>query len=414
MWQTALLVGWRNLRRRRGRSILTGSMFLFGTMFVVVSIGVADGTYGDMIRLGTRTWMGDFQVLAEDYHERPSLFKTIDDPAALIASLEAEGGGVQAVTSRIESAALFSHETATVGGGLVGIDLNHEFAVTSLDHQLTAGAWWQPGLTYDTSDIAPVVLGSALAKRLKVTVGGKIAVITSAADGSTAADWFNVVGLLETGNDDLDAGLACTPIAMAGEFLELGTRVHRIVGRKRDGAADAVARTITEGDHSLYLMPWQQLMPELDSAVKADREGLNLFVFIILLVVLLGCSNTMMMAILERIREIGVLQAIGTTPGTIIAFTLAEVAWLALIGVALGTLAGAGLNEMIGSTGIPLGDESFSYGGIVLDKMTARNSWTLILTYPPTIAVAGVIAGLIPAVKATRLTPTEAIRGAAA
>ncbi|CAM2069337.1 ABC transporter permease [Sulfidibacter corallicola] len=414
MWYTALLVGWRNLRRRRGRSMLTGSMFFFGTMFVVVSLGVADGTYDDMIRLATRTWVGDFQVLAENYDKKPSLFKTIDDPDAAAEALRAEVAGIAALAPRIESAALLSRDNATVGGSLLGIDLHREFRVTSFEKQLSEGAWWKPGTSWDDTEIAPIVLGSGLAKRLDAGLGERLAVITAAADGSTAADWFEVVGILDSGNDELDRTIACTPIAIAGEFLELGTRVHRLVGRMaaRRSLAGGVNLPIQDG--ALSVMPWQELMPELDRAIAADREGLSLFVMIILLVVLLGCSNTMMMAILERIREIGVLQAIGTTPGHIIAFTLAEVSWLAVIGVLAGTLVGMGLNLLIGASGIPLGDESFTYGGMVLDHLSARNSLTSALIYPLAIAVSGILAGLVPAYKATRLSPVDAIRGASA
>ena len=155
---------------------------------------------------------------------------------------------------------------------------------------------------------------------------------------------------------------------------------------------------------------WAQLLPSLARSIDADRKSSRVFLAIVLAVVLLGVANTMLMAVFERTRELGVLAALGTTPRQLVALILAEAFWLSLFSVALGVLLGAGLNAWIGATGIPLGSYAVEFGGVMLDRMPATNTFESTITLPAWIVVAGIASAVLPALRAARMKPTEALR----
>ena len=134
MW-ISMAMGLRNLRRRLGRTISTITMLVVGTTLIVFSIGMNEGPYDDMIKMGTGMWNGHVQVLHQEYQESPSLFKQVKAPNALIASLE-KTPGVHAVTSRVEVAGLLSVGKRTAGVQMVGVDPVREPRVSTLPNTL--------------------------------------------------------------------------------------------------------------------------------------------------------------------------------------------------------------------------------------------------------------------------------------
>ncbi|MCA9558077.1 MAG: ABC transporter permease, partial [Myxococcales bacterium] len=127
-------------------------------------------------------------------------------------------------------------------------------------------------------------------------------------------------------------------------------------------------------------------------------------------VVLLGVANTMLMSVFERQHEFGVLMAVGTRPRQIVLVTLAEAFWLSLGAVAVGGALGHLGNALVGREGIPLGDAAMEYGGVVIDRMIAVNTAWGTLGVPAVVLVCGVLASAVPAWRASRLNPTEALR----
>ena len=154
-------------------------------------------------------------------------------------------------------------------------------------------------------------------------------------------------------------------------------------------------------------MPWQELLPDLDHSIKVDKAGQHIFLVIILLVVALGVTNTMMMAVFERTREFGLLAALGTTPSEITSTTLWEAAWVSLLGAVLGVALGALLNINVP---INMPGEGFDFAGMTLDRIQPINNFRGNVLYPLIIFVSGVLAGILPALRAARLAPAQALR----
>lgn len=409
MWSTAL-IAWRNLSRRKLRTLLTSSMILVGTALIVWSVGLAEGTYNDMISLATRSFAGHFQVVSGDYKDKPTLFKTISDPEPVLRQLAAVDG-VEAVTGRAETAGLLSAADKTAGVLLVGVDPVAEPRVTSLDRAVTEGRWFEarPGPT-DPNHNLPMVIGAGVAARLKVGLGDELSFIGQAADGSIAAELFTVTGIIDSGGDDVDGVMALVRLADLQGLLVLGKRIHRVVGAATSlNRLKKIERSVSL-DPPLRFLPWQEVLPELNATIKGDRAGLWFFLFIILAVVLLGVSNTMMMTVMERTREFGVMMALGSSPGRVIRVIMSEAAWVTALGVGLGLAIGVAANLATAHWGLRIMDEPITYGGVVIDVMTSENTIIGNLIFPALIFTCGLAAGLLPALRAARLKPAAAIR----
>ena len=303
-----MFIGLRNLRRRRLRTALTAVMIIVSTNLVVFAKGLNEGTYADMIELATATWTGHIQIQGEGYNDNPSLFKNVADGASLRDAI-ATRDDIESVTTRVDSAGLLAAGNRTAGAILTGVEPVGESRTTTLPNAITEGSWLPPaeptsgdGDESDYDDeadlpVLPIVLGEGLAKRLKVKVGDEISFMGQAADGSIAAELFTVTGLLDSGLDELDASLALIRISDAQELFELGTRVHRVVVLLKDLETLEQSAAALRADTTNQVLSWKEMLPELASSIEADRAGGHIFIIVIVLVVLLGVSNSMAMSV---------------------------------------------------------------------------------------------------------------------
>lgn len=408
--RTELQIGLRNLARRRTRSALTFLMLLGGTLLIVFTTGLADGAYGTMKAVATRTYTGHFQVLGDRFFEKPTLYKTVQSPGEVIRALSARRE-VVAVAPRVESMGLMAQEKHTTGVMLVGIDPEAEAKVTTLSTYLSEGTWLTGTVTPTaTGEKKPVLIGSGVARRLKAKVGDEVAFVSQGADGSIAADLFEVEGIVKSGLDDVDANIVFTRIGDAQSLLVMDGKVQRIVGLIRDIDGLASFQRDMPMANGNVLKTWEELLPSLASTISSDLQTTRTLLLIIMLVALLGVVNTMMMAVFERTREFGVLLALGTSPGRIVLQTLFEAFWLSFAGVAVGTMLGAAANIVGGKYGIPAGKAAVEFGGVRLDVFHPQNNVTGTLVFPALILLCGVLAGVLPAMRAARLDPVTAIR----
>lgn len=404
----AMSIGLRNLARRPSRTALTVGGVFISTALIVFTAGMNEGTYAQMIALATGSFTGQLQVQAPGYEESPSLFETVDEPAPILEALRADPD-VVAASPRVEVAGLLSADVRTSGGMLVGVDPQGEQRVSALAGTLVEGSFL--GATSDP-EAWPIVLGSGLARRLRVKLGDEVTYLGQAADGSIAAEVFELVGLAESGSAELDSAVALVRIDHAQELFVLGDRVHRIAAKLSDPAtADAVKRRLDPRmPKGAVLLHWRTLLPGLEPSIESDRAGTTMFLFIILVVVALASANTMLMSVFERTRELGVMMALGTSPGLVVRTVLWEATFQGVAGVLLGVAAGVALNLYFARVGLTLLDEPIEFAGVSFQTMYPANTWRTVV-YPLIIFASSVAAGIWPALRAARLDPVTAIRG---
>lgn len=396
----------RGLRRNLRRSLITLSAIAIGLAALVFLRGYVDGTNRQMIGNITGYLSSHLQIHSRGYHNDPTLDLTFDRADALMARFDKRG----AFAPRVESPALASGPEKTRGVMVFGIDPERERRVTTLDKALKQGNYLDP------ADHHGAMLGERTAEMLGVKLGEEVALVTQAADGSTGAARFRVRGIYRSGINVIDTAFIFLTLQAAQQLLVLEGRVTTIAVRlaNLDEVPRAVAALRDELGPDLEVLGWQALMPELSGNVELHSLFVNMILVIVFTVVTLGIANTVLMGVIERTHEFGVMLALGTRPAQVASTVLYEALLLGLAAIALGGAIGLGVTGYFAYRGIDFGDYSQAatqampgLTGIVYPSVRVDS----LLLLAAILLVTTVCASVYPAWKAARLSPVEAIRG---
>jgi ABC-type lipoprotein release transport system permease subunit len=293
----------------------------------------------------------------------------------------------------------------------MGVDPAREARVTRLLATVVAGA----GL--DGAPPKAILLGRTLAEELGAGVGDEVAVVTQAVDGSIGNELLRVRGIVDTGLAGLDRTLAILRLPDLQALLALEpSRVHEVAVRVHDPAQAAeIARALAARGAlppTVRAEPWQRLAPALVDYIALLRGWNWVMVAIVGTFAAFGVLNTMLMAVFERTREIGVLAALGMRPWQLLGMVIAES--LALAGVGLGAglgLGAAGMGYFV-EYGWDLSrwTRGLTIAGVLVDPVL-RGAWTWAATAETALALAGitVLAALAPAWRTARMRPVDAL-----
>ena len=402
---TTLKIAFRNIFRQKRRTILTALTMIVGFALSSVFIGWSDGAYSDIIAMFTQNRIGHIQVHRGGYLDKPSLYKTMSDYESIgqtIGSVK----GVEVWTPRVYSAGLGSVGEKTTTVQIIGIDVGREIKATRFDKKIVDG--WE----ISAQPAREAVLGKGLARILSATVGGEIVIVSQGADGSIANELYEIVGVAESGADITDRMACYLHIRDAQELLVLEGRSHEIVVIVSNiNDVLKITKTIEANlaDSTLNVAPWQEVAKSFYRAMQADQQGDAIGRIIIMLIVAIGVLNTVLMSVLERTSEYGVLKAIGTKPRQIFWLVICEVLIIALGSIVVGAGLGASINHLLSIYGITMPEE-FTYGGIKFQTMYAEvNARSLIIPAITVILSAGIVS-IFPALKAARILPARAMR----
>jgi ABC-type lipoprotein release transport system permease subunit len=400
-----LKMAFRNIFRHKRRTVFTGLSMFGGFVMAAIFIGWADGTYNNIIDGFTRNNFGHIQIHAENYLDRPSLYKTIDD---LSAVKDAFSGidHIDAWAPRVYSSGLGSLEDKSSGIQITGIDPARENKTTHFDRKIIRGEGFSP------QPENKVLLGKGLAEVLNAEIGSEVVVISQAADGSIANDLYQVNGILDLGNEASNRTAFYLHIQDAQELFVLSGRVHEVALTVDDlDRVRPVNRTLDKRLEGTGLdpAPWQEFARSFYVAMKADMEGMWIMLVVIVLVVAIGVLNTVLMSVLERRREYGVLKAVGTKSHQIVRLVLAEVNILAVFSIILGIGIGLIVNWILSQHGIQL-SQPISWGGMEIQSMKAEINLRSFLIPAVTVLVSATIVSIVPALKAARTEPAQIMR----
>lgn len=398
-------MAFRNILRQKRRTIFTALTMLGGFTLAAISIGWADGTYGDIIDLFTRNRMGHIQVHAKGYLDNPSLYKTVDnclDAGKKIESVR----GVECWAPRLYAAGLVSAGEKSGAARIIGIDPRREHEATAFNRKVTKGS------PLSAEPAREALAGAGLARSLGAKTGDTLVIVSQAADGSIANDAYRLAGIVESG-DEIDDRIALyLHLAEAQELFVLEGRAHEIaiIGKRSDRArtlSTAVAGALDRPE--LSVEPWQVFARPFYSAMQADKQGMYIFLFVIILIVSVGVLNTVLMAVLERRREYGLLRAVGTRPGQIFRLILTEITIITAFSIAGGIVLGLIANYILSVTGFSL-PEPISYGGMEFQTMRAEINARSFFIPALVVFFAAVLVSFFPALKAARTDPAASMR----
>jgi len=398
----------RGIGRNPHRSALTVAASAFGVAGFVLVTGVADGYLVQLVENSTGYVTGHLQVQHPRFRIEMDPSNVVGDSEALLAKLRVQPS-VAAAAARVQTMALATSAGQSQNFMLSGIAPAAERGVTFMHRAVRSGRMIEEGGDRD------IVLGDRLAGKLGLRLGEKVVVMAQAADGSVGSGAFRVVGLFDTGSDSFDATLGFVTLKAAQSMLGLDGKVSTIAIRLRKPdqllqARDAVQALLPAG--AAVAVTWRSLLPEVDQMIEYLRLVLGLVTGIVLAVVAIGVMNTLLMSVMERTRELGIMMALGTRPRAIVMLVVYESLVLALVGIVAGLAAGFPLVEYLRVDGLDL--SGYAKGlqsipgltGIIYPAFVPAS-----LLRPLLLLLAlSLLAALYPAWRAARLQPVTAIR----
>jgi ABC-type lipoprotein release transport system permease subunit len=400
-------IAWRNITRNQYRSSITIAAVAVGLASLIFLKAFVDGADHQMVENYTDLLIGHIQVHKAGFQKNMGLEKSIADPEALIASFKGTTG-VSALAARVKDFCLISSPESSSGIVLFGIDPVAERKVSNLHKRLRSGKF------LDKEDHDKIIIGKDLAEHLRVTTGDKVVLMSQGADGSLAASAYEVCGIVEAGAEEIDKNLALITLKAAQDLLVMNGKVSEIVVKAGSlETIDALAETLREkiNTKKFEVLTWKEISPMTYQWLQFDQVFTSLILFIVLLVVAAGILNTVLMGVLERTREFGIMLALGTKPSQITSMVTAESFFLGLIGVAFGSGLGLSFVILFGVIGINLSAissalNSFYIGSVIYPRMDVVS----FVIYAAVVLLVSMIISIFPARKASRLSPIEAIR----
>jgi ABC-type lipoprotein release transport system permease subunit len=410
-------MAWRNLWRHRRRTLLTLSSIAFGTTLAWLFTGLGDANWRQMIDLAARMGGGHVTLQHAGYLDSPTLSRTVTETKSL-AAIALEEPEVVRVVTRISGNLMIASASRNYGAGFIAFDPESEDVGT-----LSLLEAVEQGEPFRSGDQGGIVLGAKLAENLHVGIGRKVVYTLTDKEGEIVQEAVRVSGILRTGAPTVDGALALLPIEYVRRSLryrpdEAG-QVAVFLDDQR--AADAVAARLDEAvakhdGGGVAALPWHVLQPELAGFIAMKVGGAWIMEAIIMLLVAAVIFNTIFVGVMERMREFGILRAIGWSPGQLGRLVITESALLAAGGIALGLLVTAGPYWYLHRVG-------FDLMGALTDGQGAEVAGIAMTTrmyvdiYPENALMIGgaalcatLLSGIYPAWKAGHVDPAETIR----
>jgi ABC-type lipoprotein release transport system permease subunit len=405
-------MAWRNLWRHRRRTLLTLSSIAFGVMLAVLFTGMGDSNWSAMIQLAARLGGGHVALQHPEYLETPTLSRTVQDADRLRTEALRDPDVTRAVI-RITGNMMIATASQNYGALFIAFDPDAEDESTlSLIEALSEGEM------FPSSRDGGIILGKRLAENLDAGIGRKVVYTLTDKNGEIVQEAARVSGIVSTGAPSVDAGLCLLPIDSLRELLGYeGTEAVQVgvfLGDHR--RADAVAGRL--GDlfgSQVAALPWHQLQPELSGFITMKIVGAWFMEAIIMILVAAGIFNTLFVGVMERVREFGIMMAIGFSPGRLFGLVMCESLWLGLVGLLLAAAVTAGPYYYMATTGIDMtaqmGGNSAEIAGVAVSPIMYVNIFPENLVMIAGAALlATLLSGLYPAWKAGRVVPVESIR----
>ncbi len=405
-------LAWRNLWRRKRRTLITAFSIAFGVLLAVTFTGTGDYAYSNMIDASANMGLGHVSVQPRGYNETPALDKRLRDAVGVRAAL-LDLPGVDSVYVRILGQAMFASASRNVGGAFLGVDPATETGV----HNLILRSLVDGELFADPGGRGAVV-GSKLAEKLNLRLGKKLVYTTTDSNGDMVSEIARVTGIFRTGESAVDGATVLLPIDALRRTLHYAaddaSLVAVIVQDQRHAAAMSERIAARVGNPQREILSWQRTQPEIAGVVAMDRSGNYISQLLVGLLVAAGILNTLLMSVLERTREFGVMLAVGMAPRTLFRLVIVESLWLALLGLGLGVIITTPWFLYLFHVGIDFSaaiGQDYSAGGVLVDPVLRirlyRESALAILMG---VFALTMLSGLYPAWRAARVPPVQSLK----
>ncbi len=382
-------------------------------MLAAISVGVwamifmtalMRGMVDDMLHQGIRNLPGHIQIHHAEFRDDPSVVNSIASPGGeLLDALN--DSGTKHWTTRIKVPAVISSERESRGINLLGVEPEAENFITAIGEQIIEGRF------LNADDDSGIVIGVKLAQRLETRLGKRVVVMSQDPENNIAERGFRIVGIYKAKVPGLEELNVYTARSTLQKLLKLDNQISEIVIIDEDfrNVETLYQKIKAATPETLEIKAWYELDSYLNSMLNMMDGFVLVWIIIIFLALSFGLVNTLAMAVFERVREIGLIQALGMRPSMIVYQILLESLLLLLIGLSIGDVLAvitvkpleSGMDISYLAEGMAMmGASSMLYPALTLDDMITANVVVILL---------GTLTAILPAWRAAKLNPVQAI-----
>jgi ABC-type lipoprotein release transport system permease subunit len=399
-------MAWRNIWRNKVRSIVIMASIALGLVAGLFILGLYEGILKSRLKTVIEEEVSHLQLHNPSFkmdYEAVYSINHVGELTQKISSL----GHIKALSVRSIAQGMLATSTGSSGVQINGVYPDYESQVSQLNKKIKEGDGFTVGKRNQ------VLIGRKLADKVKLGIGNKLVLTFTDKQFTIVSAAFRVAGIYQTDNAPLDERNVYVQADDLNRLLGLEDECHEIaILLDNDQALDTVEQQLKAAHPDLLIENWKQVSPETQLMIETTDTYSIIFIVIIMLALMFGIINTMLMAVLERTREIGMLVALGMNKIRLFVLVLWETILLTLAGAPFGFLMAWMIIRYYGKAGIDISSfageamSGFGFSSLFYPEFP----WTKLLTVLYIVCCTALVASLFPSYKALRLVPVEAMR----
>jgi len=397
-------LAWRNLWRNHRRTLIMISAVTVGVWAMMFMTALLRGMVTEMVRDGVEGLPGHVQIHHPEFRDDPSVVNSLEPASGALLEL-LNSDGVVAWTQRVRVPAVISSERESRGVTLVGIDPGSEVQISFLSDEPAEGRF------LESVDDAGVLIGRKLTETLETGLGKRIVLMSQDPANEIVDRGFRIVGVFDADIESYEESFVFTGRAVTQSLLRIDNQVQEIavLGKNFRDTQPLLEHFRDTAGAGLRVEAWYNLNGYLGAMLKVMDGFVLVWIVVVFLALSFGLVNTLVMSVFERVREIGLMLALGMKPGVILGQILAESIMLLTLGLIVGNVLAVatvfwlkdGIDVSMVSEGMEMfGAASTLYPSLLSGDMIMANSVVIVL---------GIVASFSPAWRASRYEPIEAI-----
>lgn len=405
-----LTIAWRNIWRNPRRTLVIMTAVVVGVWNMLVLAALMRGIETEMVKNSLSDMTASLQIHAGGYLDDPVVENSMADTVFIDGVLDRLVPEKAVWSHRIRVNAVASNARHSTGVNMVGIEPAREARVSFIGSSVVEGRYLTP------EDDHAILVGRAFLKSFNTRAGHKVILMSQDTRGQIASRAFRVVGVFKAETEIVEKSLVFVTRNEASRMLELGDACSETAvlfqetdmsGKRERLVASSLSENLGEG---YDVSTWRDLLPMLRAYLDTNDFFLYIWYGVVFVAMGFGVVNTTLMAVYERMREFGLLKALGMTPSRIIKGVILESFFLLILGITAGTLLGWVTVIAIAGKGIDLsslakGADMWGLPRVIVPVMTVGD----VATAGIIVMILGLLVSLYPAVRAARFTPVEAM-----
>ncbi|MBF0102225.1 MAG: ABC transporter permease [Desulfobacterales bacterium] len=400
-------LAWRNIWRNPRRTTVIFIAIVMGIWIMISMAALMRGVADGMVRQAIKTLTGEIQIHHQGYRNDPVVENSITDPSELKPILDQLLPQNAKWTARVRVNAIASNARHSSGVTLVGIDPLSEEQVSFIGKKAII-----EGKFLDSQDTHGIILGKALVEKFETRLGNKIVMMTQNTQKEIASRAFRIVGIFKADMADTEKNFVFINLPEAQKMLQLDRGISEIalILPKGHAISDMATQIKSRLSSSYEVHTWRELLHALSAYLKMFDKSMQLWYMAVFIAMGFGIVNTMLMAVFERIREFGLLKALGMKSVSILWQVLCESCLILVMGMGLGNFLSVLTVYVFNQKGIDLAFLAKGAEFVGMSRIIYPNiGWDDLLIVNLTVWGLGMVISLYPALKAARFSPVKAM-----